>query len=134
MSLVFRESKTIVTLNCQSRRDIVRPRDTLVNRSYHLFCVACLLLVSLQARAQNLIYSLSTAETQASFQARFGPNSFQRPVNERLAMLRCYRKTAIYSLSMIDGQRTLLFSDEGKNFEILHLSVLGSRSRKLKHV
>ncbi len=103
-----------------------------MNRSRHLFCVASLLLVSLQARAQNLIYSLSTAETQASFQARFGPNSFQRPVNERLAMLRRYRKTEIYSLSMIDGQRTLLFSDEGKNFEILPSLGLGQPLTKTK--
>ena len=102
-----------------------------MNRSYHLFCVACLLLVSLQARTQNLIYSLSTAETQASFQARFGPDSFQRPVNERLAILRRYRKTEIYSLS-IDGQRTLLSSDEGKNFAILPSLGLGQPLTKTK--
>jgi hypothetical protein len=75
---------------------------------------------------------LSTAETQASFQARFGLNSFQRPVNERLAMLRRYRKTEIYSLSMIDGQRTLLFSDDGKNFEILPSLGLGQPLTKTK--
>ena len=33
-------------------------------------------------------------------------------------MLRRYRKTEIYSVSMNDGQRSLLFSDEGKNFEV----------------
>ena len=89
-----------------------------MNRSHLTLGLACLLLLSLQTAAQNLIYSLSTAETRASFQARFGSNLFQRPVNERLAMLRRYRKTEIYSLSMIDDKRSLLFSDEGQNFEI----------------
>lgn len=103
-----------------------------MNPPHPLFCIACLLLVSLQARAQNLVYSLSTAETQGSFQARFGQNPLQRPVNERLAMLRLYRKTEIYSLSMIDGQRTLLFSDEGKNFEILPSLGLGQPFTKTK--
>jgi hypothetical protein len=84
----------------------------------NLFGLVCLLLSSSQAQGQSLVYSLSYAETPASIQARFGSNMFQRPVNERLAMLRRYRKTEIYALSMIDGQRSLLFSDEGKNFEI----------------
>jgi len=47
-------------------------------------------------------------------------------------MLRRYQKTEIYSLSMIDGQRTLWFSDEGKNFEILPSLGLGQRLTKTK--
>jgi hypothetical protein len=41
----------------------------------------------------------------------------------RLVMLR-HTRTEIYSLSMSDGKRTLLFSDDGMNFEILPVGVL----------
>jgi hypothetical protein len=80
--------------------------------------MASSLLFCAQARAQTLIYSLSYAETRASFHARFPNGAPGAPINERLAMLRGYRKTEIYSVSMIDGKRALLFSDEGMNLDI----------------
>jgi hypothetical protein len=39
-------------------------------------------------------------------------------INDNLAMLRGFRKAEIYSVSMINGKRSLLFSDEGMNLEI----------------
>lgn len=89
-----------------------------MKRSAH-FLMAASLLLCVQARAQRLIYSLSYVETPVSFRAHF-PNGALGPCrNEQLATLRGSRKTEIYSVSMIDGKRTLLFSDEGMNFEIM---------------
>jgi hypothetical protein len=76
------------------------------------------LLCCAQAQAQALIYSLSYGETTASRHARFPNGGIGVPINERLAILRSYRKTEIYSVSVIDGKRTLLFSDEGMNLDI----------------
>ena len=89
-----------------------------MGRLRHLLKFACLALLTWQAAAQSLVYSVSYGETQGSLAARFGSNLLQRPVGERLAMLRRYRKTEIYKVSVTDGARVLLFSDEGKNFEI----------------
>jgi hypothetical protein len=84
---------------------------------------ACILVVSFlfflsPARAQSLVYAVSYSETRASFHARFPTGALGASNKEKLAMLRSYRKTEIYSVSMIDGKRTLVFSDEGMNFEI----------------
>ena len=70
------------------------------------------------ARAQSLIYAVSYRETRASFQARFPTGALGASNKEKLAMLRSSRKTEIYSVSIIDGKRTLVFSDQGMNFEI----------------
>jgi hypothetical protein len=80
--------------------------------------VVLYLLISAPAGAQTLIYALSYGETRASFHARFPTGALGASINDKLAMLRSYRKTEIYSLSMSDGKRALLFSDEGMNFEI----------------
>src|SRR5271155_5106617 len=80
--------------------------------------IASSLLLCAQARGQTLIYALSYAETPASLHARFPRGFLGEPVNSSLAMLRSFRKTEIYSVSMIDGKRSLLFSDEGMNLEI----------------
>jgi hypothetical protein len=80
--------------------------------------IAWSLLLCAQARGQTLIYALSYAETPASLHARFPRGFLGEPVNSSLAMLRSFRKTEIYSVSMIDGKRSLLFSDEGMNLEI----------------
>jgi len=67
---------------------------------------------------QNLVYAVSFAETRGSLHVRFPNGVLGASVSDKLAMLRHYRKTEIYSVSMIDGRRSLLFSDEGMNFEI----------------
>lgn len=84
---------------------------------------ACTLAVSLlfflsPVRAQSLVYAVSYGETRASFHARFPTGALGASNNDKLAMLRGYRKTEIYSVSMTDGKRTLVFSDQGMNFEI----------------
>ena len=80
--------------------------------------IASSLLLCAQARAQTLIYALSYAETPASLHARFPRGVMGASINDKLAMVRGFRKTEIYSVSMIDGKRSLLFSDEGMNLEI----------------
>ena len=73
------------------------------------------------AHGQTLLYSLTYSETRASSQARLAnlprmPG--QRTQQQNLDLLRNTRKNEIYSLSLADGTRTLLFSDEGMNLEI----------------
>src|SRR5271166_5871622 len=80
--------------------------------------IASSLLLCAQARAQTVIYALSYAETPASLHARFPRGVIGASINDKLAMVRGFRKTEIYSVSMIDGKRSLLFSDEGMNLEI----------------
>jgi len=80
--------------------------------------IAWSLLLCAQARAQTLIYALSYAETPASLKIRFPRGVIGATINDKLAMLRGFGKTEIYSVSMIDGKRSLLFSDEGMNLEI----------------
>jgi hypothetical protein len=84
----------------------------------NLLLIGSLLAFCPLGRAQHLVYALSFSETRGSLQARFPSGALRAPINDRLAMLRHYRKTEIYSVSMIDGKRSLLFSDEGMNFEI----------------
>lgn len=86
-----------------------------------VFVIALCLAVCTQARAQTLVYSVSYADTRASLQARFPSLSLfpgQRSEEENLALLRNTRKNEIYSVSMADGKRSLLFSDEGMHLEI----------------
>jgi len=70
-----------------------------------------------QVHAQTLVYSLSYSETQASSRARFAPLPAQRSDAENLAILRNTRKNEIYSITVADGKRSLLFSDEGMDLE-----------------
>jgi hypothetical protein len=87
--------------------------------STRLLTVSCLFFCT-QARSQTLVYSLSYVETRASFRARFAnvsPLPGRRSQEENLAMLRHTRKTEIYSVSVADGKRSLLFSDEGMHLE-----------------
>jgi hypothetical protein len=86
--------------------------------STNLAVVLFVLYLRSPARAQTLIYSVSYAETRTSFHARYPNGAFRASTNEKLAMLRSFRKTEIYSVSMIDGTRSLLFSDEGMNLDI----------------
>ncbi len=89
--------------------------------SASLLTVSCLLFCT-QARSQSLVYSLTYVETRASFQAHFAnvsPFPGRRSDDENLSMLRGTRKTEIYSLSLADGKRALLFSDEGPHLQIM---------------
>jgi hypothetical protein len=93
-----------------------------------LLALACL-FVCPQARAQTLVYSLTYAETRASFHAHFAnvsPFPGGRSDDENLSMLRGTRKTEIYSLSLATGKSTLLFSDEGPHLEIRTTGALAS--------
>jgi len=93
-----------------------------------LLAPACLFLCP-QARAQTVVYSLTYAETRASFHARFAnvsPFPGRRTDDENLSMIRGTRKTEIYSLSLATGKSTLLFSDEGPHFEIRNTGALAS--------
>lgn len=79
-----------------------------------------ILAVAPWAAAQSLVYMVSYGTTQASFRARFPNGIFGTTPDQRLAMLRRTLKNEIWSVSMADGKRTLLFSDEGmSNFEII---------------
>jgi hypothetical protein len=84
-----------------------------------VFLVASfLILLCAQAGAQTLIYSLCYSDTQASRQARYPNGALGASLHDKLAMLRRCRKDDIYSVSMTDGKRSLLFSDEESNLEI----------------
>jgi hypothetical protein len=85
-----------------------------------LLALAGVLLCS-QAHSQTLVYSLTYAETRASFHAHFArvsPFPGGRSEDQNLSMLRGTRKTEIYSLSLATGKSTLLFSDDGPHLEI----------------
>jgi hypothetical protein len=76
--------------------------------------ILCLFLAVFVVRlsAEDLLYAVSLAETPRSLHARFPRGVLGAPINDRLAMLRQLRKTEIYSISITDGKRSLLFSDE----------------------
>jgi hypothetical protein len=80
--------------------------------------IASALLLCAQTHAQTLIYARSYAQTGGRLRARFPNGVLGATSDEKLAMLRGYEKTEIYCVSMIDGKRSLLFSDEGMNLEI----------------
>lgn len=85
-----------------------------------LLCLGCMLLPAPWASAQSLVYMVSYGTTPASFRARFPNGILGTTTDQRLAMLRRTLKNEIWSVSMADGKRTLLFSDEGmSNFEIM---------------
>src|SRR5229473_5661849 len=95
--------------------------NNLMKLSAHLLTVSCLLFCT-EASSQTVVYSLTYSETRTSFQAHFAnvsPFPGRRSDDENLSMLRGTRKTEIYSLSLADGKRTLLFSDEGLHLQIM---------------
>ena len=92
----------------------------------NLLIALTLLLTCGPMRGQSVIYSLSYSETQASRRIRFPNGVIGAPIDDRLAMLRNLRKTEIYSVSIADGKRTLLFSDEGMNLEISPAGPVGN--------
>jgi hypothetical protein len=93
-----------------------------------MLAISCFFLSS-PTRSQTLVYSLTYAETRASFHAHFAsasPFPGRRSDDENLSMLRSARKTEIYSLSVATGKSTLLFSDEGPYLEIKAAGALSS--------
>jgi hypothetical protein len=108
----------IASLSRQELRAIFPSDDNEKKLSTNLVVVSFVLCLCSPAQAQTLIYSVSYAETRTSFHARYPNGAFRASINEKLAMLRSFRKTEIYSVSMIDGTRSLLFSDEGMNLDI----------------
>lgn len=76
------------------------------------------LLLGICAQAQKLVYALSYTYTQAGFHARYPTGALGATQHEKLAMLRGLVKSDIYSVSPMDGQRSLLFSDDDMDLEI----------------
>ena len=103
--------------------------DTVVQVSRKLLLILCLLIICPRGQAQRLVYALSFAQTPGSLRARFPNGVLGASVQDRLAMLRQCRKTEIYSVSMIDGKRSMLFSDEGLNFEITPVGSVSGEGR-----
>jgi len=102
-----------------------------MKRSARFFIVLYLLLCG-ETRAQTLVYSLCYSDTRASRQARFAnvsPLPGLRSEEENMAMLRNARKTEIYSVSILDGRRSLLFSDENLHLEIAARASVSGRGK-----
>jgi hypothetical protein len=76
------------------------------------------LLLGIWAQAQKLVYSLSYTDTQAGFHARYPTGALGATPHAKLAMLRSLLKSETYSVSLVDGQRSLLFSDADMDLEI----------------
>jgi len=92
-----------------------------MSRVRKIFVTATLLggfVACASVQGQTLIYALSYADTPASLHARFPTGALGASTADKLAMLRRFRKTEIYSYSPANGERKLLYSDEGLNLEI----------------
>lgn len=85
-----------------------------------LFLCYGLLSVQPPLRAQTLVYSFSYVDTAASRRALFAnvPPPGMRSEDQDIAMMRLTRKNEIYSISIANGKRSLLFSDDGTHLEI----------------
>lgn len=80
--------------------------------------LACLCLSS-QAHAQSVVYSLSYTDNGPGLRARLANAPLPtRTPDQNLELLRNTLKTEIYAVSIADGKRTLLFSDEGPHLEL----------------
>lgn len=90
--------------------------------------VVCLLPPLCMAQTARLIYSLSNKETPQSQLAHPSKpyNVVTASIPEKLMKLRGYTKTEIFSVTMADTKRSLVFSDEGPYFEIIPGSFQGS--------
>ena len=89
--------------------------------------IVCLLPPLCTAQTARLIYSLSSKETALSQLAH--PSTYNvvtASIAEKLMKLRAYTKTEIFSVSIADIKRSLVFSDEGPYFEIIPGSIQGS--------
>ena len=82
--------------------------------------VVCLFPQLCTAQTAALIYSLSSKETPQSQLAH--PSTYNvvtATIPDKLMKVRAYIKTEIFSVSMADTKRSLVFSDEGPYFEII---------------
>lgn len=68
--------------------------------------------------AQELVYTATYPKT-APARGLFTIDPARTPPQERAMMARRARKNEIWAISLKDGKRTLLFSDEGMNFELI---------------
>jgi len=83
-----------------------------------LFAPLCLVMSAPAASAQRLVYMVTFGNTPGSLRAQYPNGIFGMTERQRLAMTRQTLKNEIWSVSLADGKRTLLFSDEGMDFEI----------------
>jgi hypothetical protein len=84
-----------------------------------LFVLLCFTLFTPLVRAQKLVYVATYAKPAPAPARRtfaFGPATTPQ---QYVMMARRARKNEIWAISPTDGKRTLLFSDEGANFEVL---------------
>jgi hypothetical protein len=89
-----------------------------MNRYRTVVAIVFLTLFAYQATGTGLVYSLSYQETRESRRAH--PSGYNiRSVPESLMMVRNYRKTDIFLVSMPDAKTSRVFSDEGPYFEII---------------
>ena len=89
------------------------------------FAIVSCLFFCAQAHAQTLVYSLSSKETAVSQLAH--PSTYNivtASIPEKLMKVRGYIKTEIFSVSMADTKRSLVFSDEGPYFEIIPVGMV----------
>ena len=73
------------------------------------------------AHAQTLVYLVSYTNTPASFRAKYANGIFPihpKTPQEQIAISRRTIRNEIWAVSLKDGKRTRLFSDEGTNFEL----------------
>lgn len=82
------------------------------------FAALCITLGAKAARGQTLVYMVTYVNTPASFRAQYPNGIFGTTQEQRVAMTRQTRKNEIWSVSLQDAKRTLLFSDDGMRFEI----------------
>lgn len=71
--------------------------------------------------AQTLVYMVSYGNTSAGFRAKYSRGIFPihpKTLQEQIAMSRRTIKNEIWAVSLTDGKRTRLFSDEDTNFEL----------------
>src|SRR5437660_9342731 len=95
-------------------------------RNLKFAVVAVLALATQVASAQSLIYSLTYPQTTATRRIGVGHGV---PPDQRVESVRSSWKTEIYSVSVRDGERKLLFSDQGPHFEIYPAEPLVAAAR-----
>lgn len=82
------------------------------------FVLVWLTLFTPFAHAQELVYTANYPKA-APARGIFTMDPARTPPQERMMMARRARKNEIWAISLKDGKRTLLFSDEGTNFELI---------------
>ena len=86
-----------------------------------LVAAVCLTIGAPAANTQSLVYMVTYGNTPAGFRAKYSRGIFPihpKTPQEQIAMARRTIKNEIWAVSLKDGKRTRLFSDEGANFEL----------------